>query len=754
MGKPNAPSNIKINGDDEAENLATKAMHKVTIKGKVTDTDGGQVRLVVRYQSVIDGEYGRVIERRSDKVKSGDNASVVLKDLKADTKYEAKCFTADTEGKVSKQYNGISWWMNRRATTEAVSPAENAQHDVSLPLAFDWKYTDPDGGQFEQNRWELRWRVAATPERLAGRWRVRSGNQNTSEYTVEANEFKENLVYEWEARGEATDGQWSHWSPTRSFTTLGEGRTPILNHPINGEAIVAADTNTFRWRFRDPLRSDTQIKADIRYRAVGATTWIELLGDATTPGANQYWAVPGGTFAEAVEYEWEARTYDASSGGNAPSSWSETATFWGIASPNTVPIIEGDSDSPALLGCGTHRAFIFDRGGKVLRGEITPNVMIRWKRIRDDISEGVVITNGFSRDCGELLASTRCWMHELVIYRDDVRVFEGPITRLTYKRDQVEVEAKDVMGYVYRRILRQGYNDSFRVVKRLNNQGEVVEKQQLGLSTVVARASKIIQNCLAYSDPNVLPYLTVINRPDDARQSRVVADYSKTAWEEVDDLAANAGLDYATLGRRIILWDTHTPLGVLPELSDKNFNESLIVSEYGMNLSNHFAVTDGTGVYGEARPGGTHWHYDAPSVKRPIDQFDYYGPIEMLASSYGAAGATGLTSAQRDERASRVASYAEQARRNISDRWPTPLVVRLPDNSTMHPNTPVAINHLVPGVWLPLRAEETLRKVAGWQKLDRVEVEEVEGVESVRVTMSPAPNGGDDDPDSTSEGEA
>jgi hypothetical protein len=58
---------------------------------------------------------------------------------------------------------------------------------------------------------------------------------------------------------------------------------------------------------------------------------------------------------------------------------------------------------------------------------------------------------------------------------------------------------------------------------------------------------------------------------------------------------------------------------------------------------------------------------------------------------------------------------------------------------------------LVPGVWVPLRATATCREVSQWQKLDEVNVQEADGLEQVQVVLSPAPNGGNDDPDATSD---
>jgi hypothetical protein len=337
--------------------------------------------------------------------------------------------------------------------------------------------------------------------------------------------------------------------------------------------------------------------------------------------------------------------------------------------------------------------------------------------------------NEWDDEARNFYGSLRSWRHELVAFRSNGdggwdRVWEGPITRIAASRSAFEVEAKDVMGYVYRRIMRQGYNDSYRVINGI----------QIGQHTVTERAAQIIMNSLAYDDPNVLAYLTPMYDNLDARQSRVVKDYTKTAWEEVDDLAAHAGLDYTTAGRRIILWDTHRPIGRLPEMRDGHFSEEIIVTEYGMSAANVFAVTNNNGLYGVATRG-----LDANGLPGPE------GFIEQLASSYGENGVGGdtakLSQAQINARS---AGLRSQAQRNISGRWPVPVVVRVPDNSTLSPDLNITINQLIPGVWIPLRGSGGVREVAQWQKLDSMTVTEDGNGEKISVVMSPAPQAGED----------
>jgi hypothetical protein len=355
---------------------------------------------------------------------------------------------------------------------------------------------------------------------------------------------------------------------------------------------------------------------------------------------------------------------------------------------------------------------------------VTPIARIVYGRKRDDISNCIVDTSGFGDDCCALLSEVRSWIHELVVFRDGKRVWEGPITRVTYMQDAVEIEAKDVLAYLYRRILRQGYNDTYRFVNGV----------QVGQTTVVQRARKIAMNALAPDDPNLLGYLTSIDYPDDAKQSRVVQDWTKTAWEDIDDLAANAGLDYTAIGRRILFWDTHRPIGRLPEWRDENFNDPPVITEYGMLLATGFGVTNNAGIYGSATRNNT------PYPGNP------YGIVEQLASAYGEteddAGAEETLTREAQERLEETLNT--QAERSIAKRWPTPLIVRVPDNSALTPDTPVPFEYLVPGVWIPLRARSTCRELAQWQKLDFVNVEQTPEGERITVTLSPAPNSGDD----------
>lgn len=412
-----------------------------------------------------------------------------------------------------------------------------------------------------------------------------------------------------------------------------------------------------------------------------------------------------------TEYEWRVKTRDTD---NEESNYSASARFWIVPAPESGATRPEPSETidGATLGCGKHRVEVYRRGGKVRVGELTSLSYVDWSRVRDDISTAKVVVSGWDVDCGNLLGQLESWAYEIVIFRDNGfsidRVWEGPITLPAWEIDKVTIHAKDVMVYPYRRIIKQ-----------------IMDDKGVG-DTVVLRAARILQNVMAPDDPNVLAYLTVLSEPDDVKQYRSTPAYSRTAFEEIDDMAANQGLDYTAVGRSILLWGTKHRIGTLPEFKDENFNSPPIVSEYGMNMANVYAISDGNGVHGEA----TRLDVSGNDEK--------YGLVEMLSSSWASDSPEDSGTYTQAGLEKIAQSFKESAERSIADRYRpgAPLVVRIPDNTSLSPDTALSIQQLVPGVAIPLHSTATLREVRAIQKLDSVKVVEQGGVETISITLS------------------
>ena len=352
------------------------------------------------------------------------------------------------------------------------------------------------------------------------------------------------------------------------------------------------------------------------------------------------------------------------------------------------------------LGCGFNVAAIFDRGGITRLFPIDRTTSIAYGRVKDDISDALVHIPTSADCCGDL-ADLEPVRHELVIFRDGQRVWEGPITRITYTDQDVEIAAKDVMFWPYRTIMRSEYDNSYpNIVHGTDRIGLILRNE-------LARKER-------QSPPiNVLPFLQIHTDDDTARTSRHTLPYQKTVWEEIDDLAAKAGLDYTVVGRAIHVQDTSFLIGQTPLATEADFLGGVVVTCYGMDLCTYSAVTDGKGNFG--------WDIR--------DQM-YYGEVEMLATAY-----------DENETADPTPSELHsQAQRNLSQRFPMPIEVRIPDNSQINPNSEAfSFDLLVPGVKVPLMATAGCRQLRQDQKIDKVDVRQDDKGEVVTMTLIPFP---------------
>lgn len=766
---PNPPSQVQLSGVDVTDVMHTRITGSPHVSAIVSDPDPAPkdtVRIVVRYSTQESfANYKTVqsplVKQANSSAKPPEDGKAVAQmgDLAQNTRYWVRVYAQDEHDLLSVNYSGFSFWTNEVSAPDTLT-LNGGGSGITIQsvdsATFAWNFNDPDQGD-RQSGFQLRYRTTASSSTPAGAWNVldkpnTADNlspvagppaQTRNQWVFDPGTFKGNQFYEWQVRTKDLQGLWSEWSLTSKFFSASTTSPPILVAPLHDVAVDVTKPVTLVWRFIDPDPHDTQLKADIRWLVVDQSldlqdqkdVWTLVLGDTTTPGSEETWTFPPDTFVSGYQYQWEVRTYDHL--GNV-SDWSNVGGFWAIGTPGSLsgpePIPEFRTPQGSL-GCGEYRVFIYEQGGQRIIGEIHSIASLQFNRVRDDISTCTLATNGLGdADCCQMYADVRSWMHELVVFRDGVRVWEGPVTGITYTTTDVTFSARDVMVYVYRRILRQGYNDAYRITER-NSDGSV--KSHEGVYQVVKRAENIIANALAPFDPNVLPYLTTIQSGGDAKESRIVPPWSTTAWEQVDDLAATAGLDYTVIGRRILLWDTHVPIGRLPTMTDGDFSDSPIVSEYGMQTATFLAVTNGSGVAGTVA-------IDNPDRPKQTPPYYPYGPVEMLASSYSETAAASTQTLTQQGLADLVSGLTDQASRNISGRFPTPLIVRVPDNSSLSPDCAVGFQQLVPGVWVPLRASGTCRTVTQWQKLDSVTVDVDETGEKVSVVLSPAPNHGQD----------
>jgi hypothetical protein len=355
-------------------------------------------------------------------------------------------------------------------------------------------------------------------------------------------------------------------------------------------------------------------------------------------------------------------------------------------------------------GCAEfHTIYIFDRGGMTRVAQIVDVSTVHWTRDRDGVSEASVRIQGSACTAqADILASIEPKRHEMVIFRGNDRVWEGPVWRVGWHSDWVEIHAKDVFVYLLGTALTQQYSSAYPNVE-----------------TVMARLERIIPHELApweaLSPPaNVLPYLQIHHNPTDPKTTSVTKPYEFTVGEHIQNLAHYSGIDFACVGRSLHIWDVDRHLGQTRLVTEADFlGSEVILTAYGSEHTQRAYVVADEGAYGEAH--------------NP-DNEDYYGPWTTIYAAYNEEGSDAPTQEELNS----------QAQRNLSGRTPVPVEVRVPDNSSIRLNDTLTINDLIPGVKIPVLATLNARRMSQDQKLDAVSVSEDGSGETIQITLVPA----------------
>jgi hypothetical protein len=341
------------------------------------------------------------------------------------------------------------------------------------------------------------------------------------------------------------------------------------------------------------------------------------------------------------------------------------------------------------LGTGSNEAVIYERGG-THRLFTVPAETLEWGRTLDAVSRAVVTATpkaagGSWRDCCGLLATVHPWAHEVVMWRDGERVWEGPVRRVAQTRSGVTILASDVLGWTERA------PTSARTV--------------LG-SPVIDEAVATLTAAYAYTgDPNVLANIMALG--DDALVTDLETKAGAGYYSAVLDTLAKAGLYFTTVGRRPLLWaDPTYVLGRTAILNPaRHLMGDVEIAREGDELATDAWGVNDEGVIGT--DGGTD---------------DFYGRVGRIVSMPGITTPTALAAA------------AAEWRRT---RYPAPNSLTIPAGPTLHCDAPFAMAELVPGVLTPVKATDLCWPVEQTMMLTAVKVTQDAGGERVGVTYQP-----------------
>lgn len=271
-----------------------------------------------------------------------------------------------------------------------------------------------------------------------------------------------------------------------------------------------------------------------------------------------------------------------------------------------------------------HHVYITDRGGTRRVAELVDVAEVQWTRVRDDVSKATVQIRGAACSAqAAMLRNIEAKRNEMVIYRGDSRVWEGPVDRVAWHGDWVEIEGHDVTEYLFGRPLSQAWNDSKKPVTVTSRLKRIIEWELTHPFTYYASNLDPVSipgwEQLFDIDPvtglqvprpaNVLPYLMIHEQAGDPRTSASTTPFQMTVGEHLDNYARSGGIDYVTVGRTIHVWDVDKPLGRTRTLTEADFFGEVIVTAYGSDhASVAFAVAQ-DGRYGGAGGIPTDWKF-------------------------------------------------------------------------------------------------------------------------------------------------
>ena len=360
--------------------------------------------------------------------------------------------------------------------------------------------------------------------------------------------------------------------------------------------------------------------------------------------------------------------------------------------------------------CGQHRAFIYERGGQNLITEVEPLSAVRWQRIRDDVSVAEIKVP--THYCCEILGDMRTVKHELHLFRNDLPVWQGPITRIEYEWDEARIFAADVLWQATRTALDEGYNQSSP------NIGDVLTRMEWLLRD---------KTYAPHGDPwkMLTPnHIHPMFRTDggDPKTARVVNAWQFYTWEDFDKYAEDYGTDYTVVGRDVYFSDINYAWKIIPPLDENYLGQFPRIVEYGNQAATRGVVTNGHGYAGV---------FENPDPTLIAE----WGHIDWLITNENDGQLDNVPTPEE------LAVWATTAGRNIEGRVPPPLSVVIPANTTLLPGSPWDMEDLVPGAWFQANVTRLCRSVSEYQRIHEVVVtEEAPGGESVQFSAVSAPS--------------
>lgn len=337
----------------------------------------------------------------------------------------------------------------------------------------------------------------------------------------------------------------------------------------------------------------------------------------------------------------------------------------------------------ARLGCAsTYTAVVNHQGGEGRFFTVTGAEEMTWERVVDDFSEGrVVITKAaVNGDCARRVGKVEPWAHELRLYRDGKRVWEGPVFDLEEDRSSITILARDPLAWLSRRAVRTNPTNGAQV-------------------NAAAHAGQVISDALSAGgmDPNLLPFLLVDTGGSPATE-RSTQPLTSNALNELVEIA-RAGLDFFAVGRQIVVRPDRDVYDRRPfRLRETDLLADFRVRKVGAETATKAYVAGG------AAPGS--------GAGSPLPVGEWGGP----ARGYGL-----VENVSRADNTHDTTVLSGLARRVVGYGNPAPVTVSLPQNAQLSPDAQVSVEDLVPGQHFEIAIRSYAIRVLARMKLNQVQ---------------------------------
>lgn len=405
-------------------------------------------------------------------------------------------------------------------------------------------------------------------------------------------------------------------------------------------------------------------------------------------------------------------------------------------------------DTPNRLGCAeSYEVVIHFQGGQQVHTHLDAVVEGSWGRKLDDYSEASVTLakRELSEHCWRKLGGTwetrnrpdengvmrkwlhmvepgvEPWMHELTIYRDHGVVWQGPITEVTETRDEITIDARDVLFWLDRRVIDL-------TIGGTDPDGRPYEGQPTGavLDDIMTKTFPVGNRP---HNPNIAEHWRIDRAtPTKYTATERIWKGSRTVGSLVRDLIQN-GIDMFTLGRKIYMVPDFYRVPATPyRLTDDHFAGDIEVRKLGLDLATEGFViaepeqTSGTEPDNNPAPLFGNWPTGYERGWEP-----WYGRITRFHESQ----AQGKPTSEPGRPPNNSRSLEDTARAIRDYGFPCPRSITIPDGAALTPDAPVSIGQLVPG--RPFVVEMT-----GWS----APISQVFRLNEVEVTWGPGESGG------------